>query len=223
MGKTKIIIIGGKGTAINIAEGIYDAEKRFGANIECLGFAFDDESFGEFINEFPLLCKTNDLINKYGKFDDVKFIFQMNHQEKMKERALLVKSYNIPNEKWFTFIHPSAYVSKSARIGHGSVIFANCAIHSNAIIGNHCTLSALTTIGHDTFLGNHIFMATHVCIGSSVHIKDYVFFGQNSTVSASVSINENNIIGLGASVIKNIDSTSKVLVGSPAKVLRSIK
>jgi len=222
MGKTKIIIIGGKGTAINIAEGIYDAEKRYGEKIECLGFAFDDESFGEFINGFPLLCKTTDLMIKYGKFEDVKFIFQMNHQEKMKERALLVKSYNIPNEKWFTFIHPSAYVSKSARIGHGSVIFANCAVHANTVIGNHCTLSSLTTIGHDTYLGNHVFMATHVCIGSSVHINDNVFFGQNTTVSGSLSINENNIIGLGASVIKNIKETNKVLVGTPAKVIRSI-
>lgn len=170
MDKTKVIIIGGKGTAVNIAEGICDANKRYGENVEFLGFAFDDEDYGDSINGYPILCKTYNAFNQYKGYDDVKFIFQMNHQNKMKERAELVKRYEIPPEKWFTFIHPSAFVAKSAKIGHGTVIFANCAVHSNTTIGNHCTLSALTTIGHDTVIGNHVFMATHVCVGSSVNM-----------------------------------------------------
>ena len=120
MDKTKVIIIGGKGTAVNIAEGIYDAEKRYGENVEFLGFAFDDEDYGDSINGYPILCKTYKAFNKYGNYNDVKFIFQMNHRDKMKKRAELVESYNIPPEKWHTFIHPSAFVSKSAKIGHGS-------------------------------------------------------------------------------------------------------
>ena len=222
MEKTKIIILGGKGTAINIAEGIYDAQNRFNENIEFLGFAFDDETFESSINGFPVLCKTHQVIEKYSGFKDVKFIFQMNHPQKMKERGLLVQSYNIPPEKWCTFIHPSAYVAKSARVGIGSVIFAHCAVHSNAKIGNHCTLSAMTTIGHDTSLGNHIFTATHVCIGSNVSLEDYLFFGQNSTVNADIKIKENNLIGLGASVINDIDVSNKVFIGTPAKTVRSI-
>ncbi|WP_034922745.1 hypothetical protein [Gillisia sp. CAL575] len=222
MEKTKVIIIGGKGTAINIAEGILDAEKRFGKNIECIGFAFDDESFGSVINGFPVLCKTKEILAKFGKYQDVKFIFQMNHQDKMVERALLVDSYNIPKEKWYTFIHPSAFVANSAKIGYGSVVFANCAIHSNSVIGNHCTISALSSIGHDTVLGNHVFMATHVCIGSSVNIHNNVFFGQNSTVTGSVNISENNIIGLCAGVTNNLMESDKIYIGTPAKVLKSI-
>ena len=222
MDKTKVIIIGGKGTAVNIAEGIYDAERRYGENIECLGFALDDRNFGDSINGFPILCKTYEAFDKYGNYGDVKFIFQMNNQNKMKERGELVKSYDIPPEKWFTFIHPSAFVAKSAKIGHGSVIFAHCAIHSNTIIGNHCTLSALTTVGHDTIIGDHVFMATHVCIGSSVSMGDYLFFGQNTTVTGSINIKGNNLIGLGACVLQDIKDSNKVFVGIPAKSSRSI-
>lgn len=222
MDKIKIIIIGGKGTAVNIAEGIYDAEKRYGEKVEFLGFAFDDEDYGKSINGYPILCKSYNAFNKYKDYDDVKFIFQMNHQNKMKERAELVKGYGIPPEKWYTFIHPSAFVAKSAKIGHGSVIFSNCAIHSNTIIGSHCTLSALTTIGHDTVIGNHVFMATHVCIGSSVNMGDYLFLGQNTTVTGSVKIKGNNLIGLGACVLEDINDTNKVLVGTPAKISRSL-
>jgi acetyltransferase EpsM len=222
MGTTKIIILGGKGTAVNIAEAIYDANKRFNEKIEFLGFAFDDETIGDSINGFPVLCGTMELMEKYSSFNDVKFIFQLNHQEKMRERGLLAQSYNIPPEKWFTFIHPSAYVAKSAKIGFGSVIFAHCAVHSNANIGNHCTFSASTTIGHDTIVGDHVFTATHVCIGSDVRISKYSFFGQNTTVKSGVKINENNLIGLGASVINDIYESNKVIIGTPAKAIKSI-
>lgn len=223
METTKIIILGGKGTAVNISEGIYDAQNRFGEKVEFLGFAFDDETFGDSINDFPVLCKTNEVFKKYSGYNDVKFIFQMNHQEKMKERALLLQSYNIPLEKWFTFIHPSAYVAKSARLGYGSVVFAHCAVHSNATIGNHCTLGANTTIGHDTIIEDNVFMATHVCIGSDVKVSRYTFFGQNTTVNGGVKINENNLIGLGANVIRNIGVSNSVFIGSPAKWIKNIE
>jgi sugar O-acyltransferase (sialic acid O-acetyltransferase NeuD family) len=214
---TKIVIIGGKGTAVNIAEGILDAQERYNENLEFLGFAFDDKSLGNSINGFPILCKTTDVLNKFGKYSDVKFIFQMHHQNKMKERASLINSMNIPFGKWFTFVHPSAYIARSVKVGIGSVIFANCAVHSNTIIGNHTTLCALTTIGHDTIIGNNVFMATHVCVGSEVEIGNYLFFGQNATIKNSVKIEENNIIGLGASVVQNITGNKRTFIGTPAK------
>ena len=221
--KNKIIIIGGKGTAVNIAEGIIDSQLRYGTNLEFLGFAFDDISFGDSINGYPILCKTTEIMEKFGKLDDVKFIFQMHHQNKMKDRAKLIDSYKIPPEKWYTFIHPSAYVAKSVKIGHGSVVFANCAIHSNASLGNHCTLCALTTVGHDTTVGDNNFMATHVCIGSSVKLGDYLFFGQNTSIKGAIKIADNNLIGIGSNVVNDINISNKIFIGSPAKELKDLK
>ena len=48
--KEKVVIIGGKGTAVVIAEQIYDAHARFGMDIEVLGFAFDDPDYKDGIN-----------------------------------------------------------------------------------------------------------------------------------------------------------------------------
>lgn len=52
--KDKVIIIGGKGTAVVVAEQIIDASDRFGMNVEVMGFAFDDPSFGSEINGLPI-------------------------------------------------------------------------------------------------------------------------------------------------------------------------
>lgn len=223
MSTTKIIIFGGKGTAINIAEGIIDAKITHNAPLEFLGFAFDDDSFGDEINGYPIVCKTTDAWRKYKEDPSVKFIFQMNNQNVMAERLDLIESYQIPEDRWFTFIHPLAYVAPSVKLGHGTVVFVGCAIHSNATVGNHCTFSALTTVGHDTIIGDHVFTATHVCIGSDVKLGPNLFFGQNSTVIGSVQIEGGNLIGLGTSLLKNFHETNKVIVGQPGKAIKNIR
>lgn len=220
--ETKYIILGGKGTAVNIAEAIWDAQHNYGSKVEFLGFAFDDKNYGVEINNFPVLCKTNELYKNYGKFNDVKFIFQMNNPFKMPEREQLIKSYNIPIEKWGNFIHPSAYISRSVKLGFGNVIFVNCAIHSNVTIGNHCTFLAQTTIGHNTSIKNHVFTATHACIGSSITLENNIFIGQNVAIKNDICIAENSLIGLGANVVKNIIESNKIIVGSPAETIKNI-
>lgn len=222
MQRTKIIVLGGKGTAVNLAEGIYDADQRYNAPVEFLGFAFDDESFGDEISGFPVLCKTTELYERFGHLSDVKFIFQMYREDKMLERAQLIKSYQIPPEKYYTFVHPSSFVSKSVKLGVGNVVYAHCAVHSNTTIGNHNMFSAFTSIGHDCKIHNHVFTATHVCIGSDVELKDALFIGQNVGVRGGVSIEGGNIIGIGSNVVTDIKKTNGVYVGNPTKLIRNI-
>ena len=47
----KVILIGGRGTAIVIADQIHDANKRYGMDIEVLGLALDDLSGGKEISQ----------------------------------------------------------------------------------------------------------------------------------------------------------------------------
>lgn len=54
--KKKVIILGGKGNAVVIAEQIYDAQHRFNMDIEVMGFAFDDPQYKDGINGWPVLC-----------------------------------------------------------------------------------------------------------------------------------------------------------------------
>jgi hypothetical protein len=86
--KEKVVIIGGKGTAVVIAEQIYDAHHRFGVDIEVLGFAFDDPAYADGINGWPVLCGTKEA---YGMFKDdpaVKFVFALYRSDVLKERNL---------------------------------------------------------------------------------------------------------------------------------------
>ena len=211
----KIIVIGGKGTAVTVAEQMIDASER-GAEIEFLGFAFDEASFNGSINGLPILCGTKEVYSKYGSMNDVGFIFQMYRTDLMKDRVALKDSYGIPLEKYHTFVHPNAVVSRSVKLGKGCIVLAGSVIMPNAVLGNFNSVLSCCTIGHDTILGHHNIFATHVAMGSGCHIGDRNFFGMNCTINTRAVIADDCFVGMASNVIRDLPSLSKVK-GNPAK------
>ena len=215
----KVVIIGGKGTAVVVAEQMQDAIERYNYEVEILGFAFDDVPEDGKINGWPVLCGTREAYPKYKDDPDVYFIFAIYRSDLMKERTELLESYGIPLERFYTFIHPTALVTRSVKLGHGCIVLANVVINSNAVLGHHCYLMTGTIFGHDTTMGNYNFVAAHNCIGSSMHIGNLNFFGVNSNFRTYVKIGDNNIIGMGSNILHDIGNGCTV-VGNPAKVIK---
>jgi len=211
----KIIIIGGKGSAVVVAEQIFDAQKK-GASVELLGFAFDDPAYGAEINGFPIVGKTNEVYSMFEQEENVKFIFQLFRPDLMKERIELLDSYQIPLERFAKFVHPSVILSHSARIGFGTAIMANTVVNANAALGNHCTVHSNSLVGHDTVLGDYNFVAAHNVIGSNNTIGNANFFGINATFNNYINIEDNCFVGMASNVVKSISSGKKVY-GNPAK------
>lgn len=212
----KIIIIGGKGSSVATAELIDSAHHQYNSAYEFIGFCIDDLSLGNEINGYPILCNRQQLMEKYAKYQDVKFIFSLYKPDCMEKRTELLKSMDIPLNKFTNFIHPTAYVAKSANIGLGNVISYNVVINNNTCIGNHNALYSHVVIEHDTIIGNSNFFAATSVIGSEITIGNGNFFGLNSSAIEHISIGDYNIIGMGAVAIHNIGNNKKV-VGVPAR------
>ncbi|MEW5943865.1 MAG: NeuD/PglB/VioB family sugar acetyltransferase [Pseudomonadota bacterium] len=211
----KVIIIGGKGTAINIAEQIVNATETYNAKIEFLGFAIDDESLGRSINGYPVLCKTTELGRKYSQLD-VKFIFALYKPQEMKKRVALLKSYGIDEKRFASFIHPSAYIGKSARLGVGNVVLSHTSIQSNVRIGNFNIINSGVAIEHDSSMKDCNFIAAGVCVGANVRINDGAFIGLNSTVREDVNIGDFAFVGMGSNVLRDVHAETTVF-GNPAR------
>lgn len=215
----KIVIIGGKGTAVVIAEQIHDAANRFGMDIEVLGFAFDDPAYKNGINGWPVLCGTREAYDKYKNDGSVRFVYQLYRYDLLKERIALRDSLGIPPDRYLNFVHPSAYVARSANLGCGNIVLANCAINNNVQLGNFNTMNSNALIGHDTIIGDNNFIAAHACIGSSIRIGSGNFTGLNCSIKNYCTIGNNNIIGMASNVVKSIED-DMVMVGNPAKAIR---
>ena len=215
----KVIIIGGKGTAVVVAEQIYDAQTKHKENIEFLGFAFDDVAFGKEINGFPVLAKTTEVYEKYKNYNDVKFIFQMYRQDILPDRIKLKESYQIPENRYCTFIHPTCTVAKSAEIGVGTIMMANTVINPNAIIGKFCTFQTNALVGHDAILGDYNFIAAHAIV-ANLTMGNRNFIGINASTNNFITIGDDCFVAMGSNVIKSIESGTKVM-GNPAKPFES--
>ena len=213
--KKKIVIIGGRGTAVVIAEQIIDAIERFNYDAELIGFAFDDPDMKEVL-DLPIFCHSYEVLEKFGKYDDVEFIYQLYRPDLIRVRSELRDSFNIPLEKYHNFIHPSVYIARSAQIGRGNVFLANTVVNSHAVIGNHNTFNSGDLIGHDTIIGDSNFCAAQVCIGSGLHIGNMNFIGLNSSLRNEITLGDECVIGMASNVTKSLGNKA-VAFGNPAK------
>lgn len=215
MNKDKIIIIGGKGSAVVVAEQMYDSQIKTGS-VEVLGFAFDDPAFYPEIAGFPVLCKTYEAYEKYGKYDDVKFVFQIYRPDLIKERIRLRDGYGIPMDRWATFVHHSAYVARSAVLGPGTLVMANAVVNTNARLGCFNTVMSGSLIGHDNVIGDSNFFAAHCVIGSNNKIGSGCFFGLNVSMNNYITVGDYVFAGMASNVIRSIPDEAMVY-GNPAR------
>src|SRR5690606_36903761 len=88
--------------------------------------------------------------------------------------------------EYVTSVHPSAIISKYAKVGKGTVIFAGAIVNAGAIIGDHCIINTGAIIEHD-------------CV-----LEDFVHVSPNAALSGAVKIGSATHIGIGANVIQNI-------------------
>ncbi len=216
--KEKVIIIGGKGAAIVLAEQMIHAIKNFQAKYEFLGFCIDDPLLGKEIAGYPVLCTRAELAARYNQFPEVKYFFALYKPSCMEERVKLFQAMNLPREKFTNFIHPLAFVAQSVRMGIGNVVCSNVTINCNSRIGDFNTLNGNVLFGHDTNMRDYNILAGSATVSSEIEIGSGNFIGLNSTLRDRVKIGDFNIIGMASTVLKDIGDHTTV-VGSPAKAI----
>lgn len=214
-GHQRVIIFGGKGTAINIAEQIEDARLRFNYPMSVEGFAIDDPSLGEDLAGFPIVCGVREAWCKY-RDSDILFIFSLYRPDVMHERLALLRDLEIPPPRFANFVHPSAYVSSTVSLGYGNVILSNASLLHRVRLGNFNIVNSQVVIEHESAIQDGSFIAACSCIGARVQIGSGVFLGLNATVREDVVIADYATIGMASCVLRNVDEQT-IVYGMPAK------
>lgn len=121
--------------------------------------------------------------------------------------------------KYFTFIHPSAFIGTDSQIGDGSFIGMYSIVTTNIKIGKHSLLNRCNQIGHDTQIGDYCSIMPGAVISGNCFIGNNCYFGTNSSIRENIKITDNVIIGLNSGVVKNINE-SGVYGGTPIKKIK---
>ncbi len=124
-----------------------------------------------------------------------------------------------PRERLVSLVDPSSFVSRSATIGAGCVIYPSCFIGANARIDDYVFVLSGCGINHDAVLEEGVTLASGVMLAGEIHVEADCYLGQSCTVRQKLRIGRGSMIGMGAVVIADVDPNS-VMVGNPARKLR---
>lgn len=116
-------------------------------------------------------------------------------------------------------IHPTAVVSKFAKIGHGTQIMATAVINPDVEIGHHCIVNTGAIIEHDCILEDYVHVSPSATLGGSVKVGEGTQIGMAASVLPNLEIGKNVMVGAGSVVTENIPDNA-VVVGVPGKIIK---
>ena len=103
-----------------------------------------------------------------------------------------------------SLIHPTAWVSPSARLAEGCVVMANATIQADVRLGRGCIVNTGASVDHDCRISDGV----HICPGVNM--------------AGGVSVGEGSLIGIGSSIIQQIRIGSNTTVGAGSVVISDI-
>lgn len=211
----KIIILGGVGDGEVVASIINDISKY--ECIDLIGFLNDGDL--NKILDYPVFGGLNQW-EQYNQ-DDIFFISALLKTKNSFSRSRLLDSLEIPIEKFYTAIHPTAVVSKDSSIGYGNLIGPHVAIMPNVKIGNHCSFRAGASVGHHCQINDYCYMGPNSTLSGRSELSNGVHVGPNACVLDSVKVKQHCVLGAGSVLQKDTLSFS-VYFGMPARKIESI-
>jgi sugar O-acyltransferase (sialic acid O-acetyltransferase NeuD family) len=109
-----------------------------------------------------------------------------------------------------TIIASTAYCSRHASVGHGTIVMHSALINAAADIGENCIINSQALLEHDVRIESHCHIATGARLNGGVQIGMGCFIGSGAVIREGVSIGSRSIIGAGQVVLKDVPE-NKVL------------
>lgn len=210
MNKNRLILVGGGGHCKSVIEA---AES---AGYQILGVLDLPEEVGKEVLSTKVIGTDDDIL---AYVDKAEFVITVGF---IKNPAIRIKLYNKIKEaggKLATVIASTAYVSKYAEIGEGTVVLHQAFVNAGAKVGKNVILNTMTDVDHDAVIGDFTHLSAGVLVAGEAKVGDRCFCGIGSTIQHTRTVTSDVILGAGTLVVKDI-SEPGVYIGSPAKLLR---
>lgn len=136
----------------------------------------------------------------------------------IKDPSLRIKLYNRVKEaggQLATIIASTAYVSKYAKLGEGTVVLHNAFVNAGVKVGNNVILNTFSNIEHDAEIGDHCHISTGTMVNGECKVGDRCFIGSQSVLSNCITVGDDIIVGAGSFVRKSIIEKG-IYSGNPA-------
>ena len=188
--KPSLILIGAGGHCKSCIDVIEQENKFIIAGIVDINTSISD------LLGYPLLGHDDDLAKLKLSYD-----YALITIGQIKTPAIRIRLLDYAKSLGFklpTIISPRAYVSKHAKIGHGTIVMHDALINAGALVGDNCIINTKSLIEHDAVIENNCHISTGAVINGGVIVKQGSFVGSNAVTKESVDTKENDFIKAGS-------------------------
>jgi len=151
--KKEIILIGGGGHC----KACIDVIER-GGDYRVAGIVDVPGKRNQKLLGYEIIASDSDLPEISKSYDN--FLITVGHIESPQKRIELYDVLKKLGVNLPVIQSPLAYVSKSARVGNGSIIMHQALVNAAAIIGQNCIVNTKALIEHDVVIEDHCHVAT---------------------------------------------------------------
>lgn len=165
---------------------------------------------------FPVLSSELELIETLGdSMGNYEYIV-VPDSPKGRQKIIGLFASKIDKMTFPSVIDDSVILSKTAKIGKGSVIMGGSLISSNSRIGDFVKMNFFARVHHDVEVGNYCTIAPSATVLGRVKLGEGVYVGANATILPGIEIGDRAIVGAGAVVTKDVEA-GKTVKGIPAR------
>lgn len=130
--------------------------------------------------------------------------------------------FKFQREHYPDLIHPSCFVSRTAKTSGGLIMEPLSVISSHTRIGFGVNIRRGVNIGHHNNIGDFVSIYPGANIAGKVLIGNRVTIGIGAVILDEIEIGEGSFIGAGSVVTRSIPPGT-VAFGNPCKVIREIE
>lgn len=116
-----------------------------------------------------------------------------------------------------TLVHPFSWVSPSARIGEGCMIFAGTVIQTGVRLGRHVIVNTGATVSHDCRVGDTSHIAVGAHLAGNVTLGARVLFGAGAVARPGATVGDDAVVGAGGVVVRDIAAGVTAFGGGAAR------
>lgn len=177
---------------------------------------FFDDAWPGLRENGPWLVKgdTNALMDSLGEYDGVVVGIGDNAIRANKQIQLIKAGAAVVN-----IIHPAAVVSLHARVGSGSVVFAQAVVNACATVGAGVIVNTGSVLEHDCVVGDFSHISPNAVLAGGVRLQEQCWVGAGASVRQLLQVGKAAVVGMGAVVTKDV-SAGSVVGGNPARILK---
>ena len=205
----QLILVGGGGhckSVIDVAQS---------AGYQVLGVLDMPEEVGRAILNTKVIGTDED-IPYY--VDKAEFVITVGFINNPATRIKLFNKIKEAGGKLATIIASTAYVSKYATLGEGTVVMHNAFVNAGAKVGKNVILNTFSNVEHDVEIEDQCHISTGAMVNGDCKIGKNCFIGSQSVLANGIIIGDDIIVSAGSFVKKSV-SDKGTYSGNPVTLI----